>query len=143
MFGCDEILSRASRAQIFAPDPKHSASSELIGSPDTIRERLLELEAGHVDQVILLNQAGKNTHEDICSSLELFANEVMPEFHGREEEHQEWKRGVLAGDIALEEIDTDPYNFQARGKPTLPSSKERQNMVSGTAGRPDAETVTG
>jgi alkanesulfonate monooxygenase SsuD/methylene tetrahydromethanopterin reductase-like flavin-dependent oxidoreductase (luciferase family) len=119
------------------------SGSELIGSPDTIRERLLELEAGHVDQVILLNQAGKNTHEDICSSLELFANEVMPEFHGREEEHQEWKRGVLAGDIALEEIDTDPYNFQARGKPTLPSSKERQNMVSGTAGRPDAESVTG
>ena len=56
----------------------------LIGSPDTIRERLRRFEESNVDQVILLNQAGKNTHEDICSSLELFATEVMPEFHDRE-----------------------------------------------------------
>ncbi len=123
------------------PAGQKRTGSELIGSPDTIRERLLELEAANVDQVILLNQAGKNTHEDICSSLTLFANEVMPEFHGREDEHQEWKRGVLAGDITLEDIDTDPYNFKARGKPSLPSSKQRQNMVSGVAGRPDAESV--
>ena len=65
--------------------------------------------------MILLNQAGKNTHEDICSSLELFAREVMPEFHAREAEHQEWKRAVLAGEIELEEIDTEPYNM-ARGR---------------------------
>jgi alkanesulfonate monooxygenase SsuD/methylene tetrahydromethanopterin reductase-like flavin-dependent oxidoreductase (luciferase family) len=123
------------------PAGQKRTGSELIGSPDTIRERLLELEAANVDQVILLNQAGKNTHEDICSSLTLFANEVMPEFHGREDEHQEWKRGVLAGDITLEDIDTEPYNFKARGKPSLPSSKQRQNMVSGVAGRPDAESV--
>jgi alkanesulfonate monooxygenase SsuD/methylene tetrahydromethanopterin reductase-like flavin-dependent oxidoreductase (luciferase family) len=123
------------------PAGQKRTGSELIGSPDTIRERLLELEAANVDQVILLNQAGKNTHEDICSSLTLFANEVMPEFHGREDEHQEWKRGVLAGDITLEDIDTDPYNFKARGKPSLPSSKQRQNMVSGVSGRPDAESV--
>ena len=58
--------------------------------------------------MILLNQAGRNTHEDICSSLELFAAEVMPEFHEREGEHQEWKRGVLAGDIVLDEVDTSP-----------------------------------
>jgi alkanesulfonate monooxygenase SsuD/methylene tetrahydromethanopterin reductase-like flavin-dependent oxidoreductase (luciferase family) len=123
------------------PAGQKRSGSELIGSPDTIRERLRDLEAANVDQVILLNQAGKNTHEDIWSSLTLFANEVMPEFQGREEEHQEWKRGVLAGDITLEEIDTDPYNFKARGKPSLPSSKERTNMVSGAAGRPDAESV--
>ena len=36
----------------------------------------------NIDQVILLNQAGKNTHEHICEALELFAKEVMPEFHG-------------------------------------------------------------
>ena len=41
----------------------------LIGSPETIRAKLQEFEASHVDQVILLNQAGKNTHEDICDSL--------------------------------------------------------------------------
>ena len=81
----------------------------LIGSPDTIRDRLRRFEESHVDQVILLNQAGKNTHEDICSSLELFAAEVMPEFHDREPEHQAWKRSVLAGEIELEELDTEAF----------------------------------
>ena len=55
--------------------------------------------------VILLNQAGKNAHEDICSSLDLFAREVMPEFHAREPEHQAWKKAVLAGEIVLEGAD--------------------------------------
>src|SRR2546425_11724215 len=45
--------------------------SGLIGSPETIRRRLREFEAAHVDQVILLNQAGRTTREDICQSLEL------------------------------------------------------------------------
>ena len=31
----------------------------------------------------------------------------MPEFHAREPEHQEWKAAVLAGEIELDEIDTD------------------------------------
>ncbi len=89
----------------------------LVGSPETIRNRLRKFETSHVDQVILLNQAGKNTHEDICSSLELFAEEVMPEFHERDGEHQEWKASVLAGDIELEEIGIDPA---ARGRPVRP-----------------------
>jgi alkanesulfonate monooxygenase SsuD/methylene tetrahydromethanopterin reductase-like flavin-dependent oxidoreductase (luciferase family) len=80
-------------------------SRGLIGSPETLRDRLRKFEASNVDQVILINQAGKNSHEDICSSLELFAREVMPEFHAREPEHQEWKQRVLDGDIELEMID--------------------------------------
>ena len=75
-------------------------------------------------KVILLNQAGKNTHEDICSSLELFAREVMPEFQAREAEHQEWKRAVLAGEEKLEIIDTEAYNMAARGRPTQAPSEE-------------------
>ena len=31
-----------------------------------------------LDQVIFLQQAGRNKHEHICESLELFAAEVMP-----------------------------------------------------------------
>ncbi len=81
----------------------------LIGSPDTIRRKLRKFETSNIDQVILLNQAGNNTHEHICESLELFAREVMPEFHEREPEHQDWKRKVLAREIDLEEIDTQPY----------------------------------
>jgi alkanesulfonate monooxygenase SsuD/methylene tetrahydromethanopterin reductase-like flavin-dependent oxidoreductase (luciferase family) len=96
----------------------------LIGSPETIRERLRKFESSGVDQVILLNQAGNNTHEHICESLELFAREIMPEFHAREAEHQQWKQAVLRGEITLERIDTDPFNTPGRAKPTLPPSKE-------------------
>jgi hypothetical protein len=83
----------------------------LIGSPETIRTKLHRFAESNVDQVILLNQAGRNRHEHICDALELFAAEVMPEFHALEPEHQDWKRRVLAGELDLEEIDTEPYNF--------------------------------
>jgi alkanesulfonate monooxygenase SsuD/methylene tetrahydromethanopterin reductase-like flavin-dependent oxidoreductase (luciferase family) len=96
------------------PAGQKARHSGLIGSPATIRERLRRFEASNVDQVILLNQAGNNSHEDICSSLELFAAEVMPEFHEREHEHQEWKAAVLAGEIQLDEIDTSPYAMPRR-----------------------------
>ena len=62
----------------------------LIGSPETIRKKLRRFRSSHIDQVILLNQAGKNTHEHICRSLELFG-EVMPEFQN-DPEHDAWKK---------------------------------------------------
>src|SRR5690242_8273562 len=80
----------------------------LIGSPETIRKKLRRFRSSHIDQVILLNQAGKNTHDHICESLELFAKEVMPEFKS-DPEHEAWKRGVMSGDIQLEEIDTEAF----------------------------------
>jgi hypothetical protein len=92
-------------------EAKDVASSGLIGSPDTIRRTLRDFEKAHVDQIILLNQAGKATHEDICSGLDLFAHEVMPEFQDRDGEHQEWKRRVLEGALELDAIDTDPYRL--------------------------------
>ena len=81
----------------------------LIGSPETIRNKLRKFETSKVDSIILLNQAGRNAHAHICESLELFAKEVMPEFHGREPEHQAWKRKVLAREIELDELDTTPF----------------------------------
>ncbi len=84
----------------------------LIGSPETLRRKLRRFEASHIDQVVLLNQAGRNSHEDICEGLELFAREVMPEFHANVPEHEAWKAEVLAGNIPLEEIDTE--NFKQR-----------------------------
>ncbi len=85
----------------------------LIGSPETIRKKLRRFETSHVDQIILLNQAGKNSHPHICESLEMFASEVMPEFTAKEPEHQEWKRKVLSREIELEDIDTTPYKTRA------------------------------
>jgi alkanesulfonate monooxygenase SsuD/methylene tetrahydromethanopterin reductase-like flavin-dependent oxidoreductase (luciferase family) len=91
---------------------ERALSGGLIGSPETIRRKLRKFEASNIDQVILLNQAGRNTHADICHSLELFASEVMDEFHARIPAHEEWKAGVMAGEIELEEIDT--AGFQQR-----------------------------
>jgi alkanesulfonate monooxygenase SsuD/methylene tetrahydromethanopterin reductase-like flavin-dependent oxidoreductase (luciferase family) len=93
---------------------KRSIAGGLIGSPETIRRKLRKFKASNIDQVILLNQAGKTTHEHICESLELFAREVMPEFHADEPAHQEWKRKVLAGEIKLEAIDTTPFKDRFR-----------------------------
>jgi len=81
----------------------------LIGSPETIRRKLHRFKESRVDSIILLNQAGRNTHEHICESLELFAKEVMPEFHAMEPEHQEWKQKVLNREIDLPELDTSAY----------------------------------
>ena len=95
---------------------KVQPNSGLVGSPATIRKRLEEFQDVHIDQVILLNQAGKNKHVDICASLDLFAREVMPEFKAHEAEHQRWKAAVLRKEIVLEEIDTTqhtPVSLQA------------------------------
>ena len=85
----------------------------LIGSPETIRKRLRMFADAHVDQVILLNQAGKTSHKDICDSLTMFAEEVMPEFHAMEPAHQAWKQEVLAERLKLEELSTEGYDLYA------------------------------
>jgi hypothetical protein len=102
--------------------------SGLIGSPETLRRKLRKFAESNIDQVILLAQVGSNTHEDICSSLELFGREVMPEFQALEPEHQAWKRSVLAGETVLEELETlDGKQTQAdqirqRAMPGAPDS---------------------
>ena len=80
----------------------------LIGSPETIARKLWRFRSSRIDQVILLNQAGKNSHEHICNSLELFAREAMPEFRA-DPEHDAWKARVMSGAIQLEEIGTEAF----------------------------------
>ena len=87
----------------------------LIGSPDTIRKKLQKFRSSNIDQVVLLNQAGKNTHEHICESLELFAREVMPEFQAAHPELLKWKEKVLNREIDLEEIDTTAFKERFGG----------------------------
>jgi len=86
---------------------KKAFETGLIGSPETIRRKLRDFADAKIDQIILLNQSGNTKHEDICSSLELFAKEVMPEFHALEPAHQEWKKAVMAGEIQLEDVDVN------------------------------------
>jgi alkanesulfonate monooxygenase SsuD/methylene tetrahydromethanopterin reductase-like flavin-dependent oxidoreductase (luciferase family)/putative sterol carrier protein len=54
-----------------------------IGSPEQVRDLCRRYEAAGVDQLIFVMQAGRNRHEHICESIELFASEVMPEFAQR------------------------------------------------------------
>lgn len=51
-----------------------------IGTPDDMRQHLRAFQAAGIDQVILMQQAGRNRHDHICQSLQLFADEVMAEF---------------------------------------------------------------
>jgi hypothetical protein len=46
--------------------------------------------------VIFIQQGGRNRHEHICESLELFAEKVMPEFREREAARQADKAARLA-----------------------------------------------
>ena len=62
-----------------------------IGTPAQLRELLHAYEAAGVDQVIFVSQAGRNRHEHICESLELFAREVMPELAENEDEREKAK----------------------------------------------------
>jgi alkanesulfonate monooxygenase SsuD/methylene tetrahydromethanopterin reductase-like flavin-dependent oxidoreductase (luciferase family) len=105
------------------PQARAQRAAGLVGSPDTIRQKLRKFEESNIDQVILLNQAGKNTHADICASLERFAREVMPEFHARETEHQAWKRAVLARELELPVIDTSRFGF---ARPKLDEVPEKE-----------------
>jgi alkanesulfonate monooxygenase SsuD/methylene tetrahydromethanopterin reductase-like flavin-dependent oxidoreductase (luciferase family) len=56
-----------------------------VGTPAQLREFLRRYEAAGVDQLIFVMQAGKNRHEHIMESIELFGNEVLPEFLERDE----------------------------------------------------------
>jgi alkanesulfonate monooxygenase SsuD/methylene tetrahydromethanopterin reductase-like flavin-dependent oxidoreductase (luciferase family) len=105
-----------------ASGQKAGRNKALIGSPDSLRRRLHKWEETHVDQIILLNQAGMTTHADIMDSLQLFATEVMPEFHDNDGTHQEWKQGVLSGEIELDDIDVSPYMTPTLATPTKPPS---------------------
>jgi alkanesulfonate monooxygenase SsuD/methylene tetrahydromethanopterin reductase-like flavin-dependent oxidoreductase (luciferase family) len=53
-----------------------------IGTPADFRAHVRSFQDAGVDQIILLQQAGRNTHEHICQSLDLLAREVLPEFAG-------------------------------------------------------------
>ena len=55
------------------------------GTPDQIRDYLRRFEEAGVDQLIFIMQAGKNRHEHICESLEMFGTQVLPEFKERDE----------------------------------------------------------
>jgi len=67
-----------------------------IGTPDQVREYLRRYEEAGVDQVIFVLQAGRNRHEHIMESIEIFGREVLPEFLERDERQSAKKADRLA-----------------------------------------------
>jgi alkanesulfonate monooxygenase SsuD/methylene tetrahydromethanopterin reductase-like flavin-dependent oxidoreductase (luciferase family) len=66
-----------------------------MGTPDQVRDYLLRYEETGVDQVILSSSAGRNRHEHVMESLELFGREILPEFAERDERQAKEKRARL------------------------------------------------
>ncbi|MCW5889687.1 MAG: LLM class flavin-dependent oxidoreductase [bacterium] len=67
-----------------------------IGNPDEVRRNLETFEEVGVDQTIFIQQGGNNRHADICSSLELFAQKVQPDFKARHDARAKKKAEELA-----------------------------------------------
>jgi alkanesulfonate monooxygenase SsuD/methylene tetrahydromethanopterin reductase-like flavin-dependent oxidoreductase (luciferase family) len=63
-----------------ATTKKLSRAAPGIGTPAEFSAMVREYEAAGVDQVIFLQQGGMNQHEHICESLQLFGDEVLPDF---------------------------------------------------------------
>ena len=88
----DEMMVAARNAS--APTPAASARRT------TCATHLRAFQEAGVDQVIFLQQAGRNRARHICESLELFAAEVMPEFKAEAAAREARKRQELAPFIA-------------------------------------------
>jgi hypothetical protein len=65
-------------------NPPEGRTQDCVGTPEMLRTRLREFEETGIDQVVCLSQAGNVPHELLCSSIELFSREVLPEFKDRE-----------------------------------------------------------
>jgi len=86
---------RGNRTEEFVAQNVVGARSSGIGTPQDMRAHLESFQEAGVDQVIFLQQAGRNRHAHICESLELFASDVMPTFKADVEAREARKRAEL------------------------------------------------
>jgi alkanesulfonate monooxygenase SsuD/methylene tetrahydromethanopterin reductase-like flavin-dependent oxidoreductase (luciferase family) len=82
--------------KIAAAEAQGDSFASCIGTPADAGRYLRQMRDVGVDQIIFIQQAGRNRHADICSSLEMFASDVMPEFAAEEAERQARKAADLA-----------------------------------------------
>lgn len=90
------LKKRGNRTEEIIANTAMGPQSSGIGTPEDMRSHLKSMQEAGVDQVIFLQQAGRNRHEHICESLELFAADVMPEFSAEAEAREAKKRASLA-----------------------------------------------
>ncbi len=70
-----------------------------IGTPVHFAEHIRDFQEAGIDQIIFLQQGGKNRHDHICASLELFGRQVLPEFAAEREVREAHKAEDLAPHI--------------------------------------------
>ena len=95
----DAVAALAMTGDDLSAKVEHQGVSGLrgaMGTPDQIREYLRRYEECGVDQVILSCAGGRNRHDHVMESLELFAREVMPEFAARDSARTNRKMEQLA-----------------------------------------------
>jgi alkanesulfonate monooxygenase SsuD/methylene tetrahydromethanopterin reductase-like flavin-dependent oxidoreductase (luciferase family) len=100
-----------------------------IGTPDDYTALVKEFQAAGVDQVIFLQQGGRNEHKHICESLELFGEKVLPEFESEREERVAEKDADLAPYIAAA-LERKEYMQPLADDeiPIVPPSRERESF---------------
>jgi len=90
------LQKRGNRTEEIVAANIDGSRSSGIGTPQDMRSHLEGFQDAGVDQVIFLQQAGRNRHAQICESLELFASDVMPAFKADVESREARKRAELA-----------------------------------------------
>ena len=97
----DFMRDRGNRTEeVIAAIERVGGYSSGIGAPDDMRAHLAAFQDNGVDQVIFLQQAGRNRHDHICEALELFAADVMPAFKADAAAREAKKAEELAPYIA-------------------------------------------
>jgi alkanesulfonate monooxygenase SsuD/methylene tetrahydromethanopterin reductase-like flavin-dependent oxidoreductase (luciferase family) len=98
LFGFDRDIAAQTEVNLAAQLFQQALGSARggIGTPEQIREFVRGYAEAGVDQVIFVSQAGRNAHDHICESLELFAKEVMPEFAEAADEIEREKQERMA-----------------------------------------------
>jgi alkanesulfonate monooxygenase SsuD/methylene tetrahydromethanopterin reductase-like flavin-dependent oxidoreductase (luciferase family) len=98
-----EQFQKEQSGAVLDANPTHAESlasafegSHGIGTPDDFRAHVKHFQDAGVDQIILLQQAGRNRHEHICESLDLLARHVLPEFAEKAAERDQRKADELA-----------------------------------------------
>ena len=94
--GLTNIWDRFQQARADLPDVGAGSG---IGTPEQVAEHLEKFAAAGVDQVIFIQQGGRNRHEHICEAMRLFAERVMPRFKARVAEREAAKARELAPHI--------------------------------------------
>lgn len=98
-----------------------------IGTPEQLTRHIEEFEEVGVDQIIFLQQGGKNRHEHICESLELFGAEVLPRFE-EDRARREAEKAEALGPYLEQALERRRWMAPVAEEdvPVVPASRERE-----------------